>query len=42
MKKIYLIIALLAGAFTSEAQTYKYQVITSVESINHQEKIMNG
>ena len=33
MKKIYLIIALLAGAFTSEAQTYKYQVITSVESI---------
>ena len=33
MKKIYLIIALLAGAFTSEAQVYEYQVITSVESI---------
>ena len=33
MKKIYLIIALLASALTSEAQVYEYQVITSVESI---------
>jgi hypothetical protein len=33
MKKIYLIIAILASAFTSEAQVYEYQVVTSVESI---------
>jgi len=33
MKKIYLIIALLASALNSEAQVYEYQVITSVESI---------
>ena len=33
MKKIYLIIAVLATALTSEAQVYEYQVITSVESI---------
>lgn len=33
MKKIYLIIALLASALTSEAQVYEYQVIASVESI---------
>ncbi|CAI8374151.1 MAG: Uncharacterised protein [Flavobacterium sp. SCGC AAA160-P02] len=33
MKKIYLIIAVLACVFTSEAQTYEYKVITSVESI---------
>ena len=33
MKKIYLIIALLTSALTSEAQVYEYQVITSVESI---------
>lgn len=33
MKKIYLIIAILACVFTSEAQTYEYKVITSVESI---------
>ena len=33
MKKIYLIIAVLASALSSEAQVYEYQVITSVESI---------
>ena len=33
MKKIYLIIAVLATALTSEAQVYEYQVITRVESI---------
>lgn len=33
MKKIYLIIAILASALTSEAQVYEYQVVTSVESI---------
>lgn len=33
MKKINLIIAILACVFTSEAQTYEYKVITSVESI---------
>ena len=33
MGKIYLLIAALCFVFYSEAQTYKYQVITSVESI---------
>jgi len=33
MKKIYLAIAIFTFIFTSEAQIYEYQVITSVESI---------
>ncbi|MDC0332021.1 hypothetical protein OAN30_06370, partial [Flavobacteriaceae bacterium] len=33
MKKIYLLIAALCYVFYTEAQTYEYQVITSVESI---------
>ena len=33
MKKIYLFIAMLSFVFVSEAQSYEYQVITSVESI---------
>ena len=33
MKKTYLLIAALCSVFFSEAQTYEYQVITSVESI---------
>ena len=33
MKKIYLFIAMLRFVFVSEAQSYEYQVITSVESI---------
>ena len=33
MKKIYVLIAILCCIYTSEAQSYEYQVITSVESI---------
>ena len=33
MKKTYLLIAALCCVFYTEAQTYEYQVITSVESI---------
>ncbi len=33
MKKIYLVIAILCAVYTSEAQTYEYTVMTSVESI---------
>ena len=33
MKKTYLLIATLCCFFYTEAQTYEYQVITSVESI---------
>ena len=33
MKKTYLLIVALSCVFFSEAQTYEYQVITSVESI---------
>lgn len=33
MKKFYLVIALLGCMFATEAQTYEYKVITSLESI---------
>ena len=33
MKKIYFVIALLSIIYTTNAQTYEYKVITSVESI---------
>jgi len=33
MKKIYVLIAILCCIYTSEAQSYEYQVMTSVESI---------
>ena len=33
MKKIYVSIAILCCIYTSEAQSYEYQVMTSVESI---------
>jgi|TARA_B110000208_G_scaffold119886_1_gene146522 hypothetical protein len=33
MKRIYVLVAVLCCIYTSEAQSYEYQVITSVESI---------
>ena len=33
MKKIYVLVAVLCCIYTSESQSYEYQVITSVESI---------
>ena len=33
MKKIYVLVVVLCCIYTSEAQSYEYQVITSVESI---------
>ena len=35
MKKIYVLIAILCCIYTSEAQSYEYQVITSVESVSY-------